>query len=127
MGRKESKRLISSLFSQSPKLKSQPSISRFVDAHECTRRFTWIVHQWGLPELDLFTTAINTKLSKFISRLPHPQAEAIDALLSPLDIRSGSGFTILLSTAQIFAGGPKPRSRAKYTKGTGSGNFSSNQ
>lgn len=45
--------------------------------------FSWIVGQWTFPELHPFATASNTKLRRFISHLPHPWAEAIDALSSP--------------------------------------------
>lgn len=35
------------------------------------------------PQSDLFASPTNTKLSRFILRLPHPQAKAVDVLLSP--------------------------------------------
>ena len=34
----------------------------------------------GPLEPDLFATAFNTKISKFVPGPPHPQAEAVDAI-----------------------------------------------
>nr|XP_056713104.1 RNA-binding protein 33 [Euleptes europaea] len=45
--------------------------------------FRLITQKFGLPEVDLFTSSDNSKLPRFFSRFFHPDAERIDALLSP--------------------------------------------
>lgn len=48
--------------------------------------FHWIVNQWGLPKLDHFATASNTKLWKFISCLPQPRSHRCP--IKPLAVQS---------------------------------------
>ena len=50
--------------------------------------FIWILKQfqrWITPTVDVFASPGNTKLEKFISRWPHHQAAAVDALTCPLE------------------------------------------
>ena len=41
--------------------------------------FAKIVQKFGKPEIDIFASRLNTKLARYISWLPDPNAEAVDA------------------------------------------------
>ena len=41
--------------------------------------FANIVHTFFLPEIDLFASALNYKVQKYVSWLPDPYAYAVDA------------------------------------------------
>ena len=43
------------------------------------KSFQKIVHQFGTPEIDLFASRLNAQLPRYISWLPDPKAESIDA------------------------------------------------
>lgn len=45
--------------------------------------FNQVVYLWGLPQIDLFASSINTKLPRLISCLPCHLAEGVYALLCP--------------------------------------------
>ena len=42
--------------------------------------FQAMCSRWHQPQVDLFATRFNNKLSQFVSPVPHPQAWAVDAL-----------------------------------------------
>ena len=43
------------------------------------RAFTKIVQTFGKPEIDIFASRLNAQLERYVSWLPDPGAEAVDA------------------------------------------------
>lgn len=59
---------------------------KFLDNNEWALHpqvFHQIANLWDPPQVDLFATPGNAKLTRFVSRLPYTQAEEVDALSCP--------------------------------------------
>jgi hypothetical protein len=52
--------------------------SRQSELHQAV--FQSIVLHWGNPNIDLFATSLNFKVTTFVSSVPDPRAYAVDAM-----------------------------------------------
>lgn len=69
------------------------SLSRtFVSNNEWAlshQAFTLITQTWGIPDIDLAATPVNTKCQRYLARIPFPSAEGTDCLQHDWNFRLG--------------------------------------
>lgn len=61
--------------------------------------FSQLIHIWGVPQIDLFTSSSNCK---FLSRCPHPQAEGTDSLVAPWNCALAYTFSLAFIKIQFL-------------------------